>query len=243
MKQRITKGYTNKSYYKNNIFWQKKIINGFNHRIKYKILKKLPFLPKLLSNNRITIKWSYINGLQPELSKENLKILAKELNYLHNSSLSFPKANYAQRINFYLSIMQKRNIKIATIEKINKLIKEILSNNSYSFPLHNDLRMSNFIKKDEKIYIVDWEYASMGDNHFDLAYLIEANFLNNEQENYFIEQYGKIDYKKLIENKILVNYLIILWVNAQKKLVFAYDYFIDKIEKELHILEKLKNTP
>jgi len=45
-------------------------------------------------------------------------------------------------------------------------------------PCHNDLLTANFIDDGERIRIVDWEYAGMGDRFFDLA-----NFsINNELE-------------------------------------------------------------
>ena len=34
---------------------------------------------------------------------------------------------------------------------------------------HNDLLNANFITDGERIWIVDWEYAGMGDRFFDLA--------------------------------------------------------------------------
>jgi thiamine kinase-like enzyme len=36
-------------------------------------------------------------------------------------------------------------------------------------PCHNDLLNANFIAERERIWIVDWEYAGMGDRFFDLA--------------------------------------------------------------------------
>ncbi len=43
-------------------------------------------------------------------------------------------------------------------------------------PCHNDLLAGNFLRGSERIWIVDWEYAGMGDRYFDLA-----NFaINNE---------------------------------------------------------------
>ena len=36
-------------------------------------------------------------------------------------------------------------------------------------PCHNDLLNANFIRGDGRIWIVDWEYAGMGDQFFDLA--------------------------------------------------------------------------
>jgi thiamine kinase-like enzyme len=43
-------------------------------------------------------------------------------------------------------------------------------------PCHNDLLAGNFLRGSERIWVVDWEYAGMGDRYFDLA-----NFaINNE---------------------------------------------------------------
>ena len=46
-------------------------------------------------------------------------------------------------------------------------------------PCHNDLLAGNFLRGSEQIWLVDWEYAGMGDRYFDLA-----NFaINNELES------------------------------------------------------------
>jgi thiamine kinase-like enzyme len=43
-------------------------------------------------------------------------------------------------------------------------------------PCHNDLLNANFLDDGERLRIVDWEYAGMGDVFFDLA-----NFSNNHE--------------------------------------------------------------
>jgi thiamine kinase-like enzyme len=43
-------------------------------------------------------------------------------------------------------------------------------------PCHNDLLSANFIDDGERLWIVDWEYAGMGDPYFDLA-----NFAANHE--------------------------------------------------------------
>ena len=46
-------------------------------------------------------------------------------------------------------------------------------------PCHNDLLAANFIAGEQHLWIVDWEYAGMGDRYFDLA-----NFaVNNELDD------------------------------------------------------------
>jgi thiamine kinase-like enzyme len=46
---------------------------------------------------------------------------------------------------------------------------------------HNDLLASNFIDDGRTIWILDWEYAGMGDIFFDLGNFAVNQSLNNEQ--------------------------------------------------------------
>lgn len=48
-------------------------------------------------------------------------------------------------------------------------------------PCHNDLLASNFIDDGQRIWIVDWEYAAMGDIFFDLGNFAVNQLLTNEQ--------------------------------------------------------------
>ena len=49
-------------------------------------------------------------------------------------------------------------------------------------PCHNDLLPANFLSGDERIAIVDWEYAGMGDRFFDLGNLAVNNEFEEEDE-------------------------------------------------------------
>ncbi|HEY7267677.1 MAG TPA: choline/ethanolamine kinase family protein [Solirubrobacterales bacterium] len=60
-------------------------------------------------------------------------------------------------------------------------------------PCHNDLLAGNFLQGSERIWIVDWEYAGMGDRYFDLANFAINNELRPEQHpdllaDYFSEE-------------------------------------------------------
>jgi len=48
-------------------------------------------------------------------------------------------------------------------------------------PCHNDLLASNFIDDGHRIWILDWEYAAMGDIFFDLGNFAVNQALNDEQ--------------------------------------------------------------
>ncbi len=55
-------------------------------------------------------------------------------------------------------------------------------------PCHNDLLNENFLD-DGNVRIIDWEYAGMGDPTFDLANFAVHHQLNDEQDEFLLEEY------------------------------------------------------
>ncbi|EFF41608.1 phosphotransferase [Mycoplasmopsis alligatoris] len=231
MKTKINGGFTNISYKDGDKFYQEKILTGFNHKIDYSILEKFGFVPKLLNNNLENITWDFVDGQQPEPSEENLKIIANQLYELHNSKTKFPSSNHAARVKKYRQIINEKKLNIPVLNDYFKRVNNILAKSKKDVPLHNDLWTRNMIKKDGKIFFIDWEYATMGDRHFDLAYFICSSELNQEQEKIFLEEYHNYWEDYLIQQKILVNYLVVLWVNAQEKKPFDEKFYIEQIYK------------
>ena len=56
-------------------------------------------------------------------------------------------------------------------------------------PIHGDLMPSNFIYHDERVCIVDWEYAGMGDPFFDLGNFSVNNDLSADEDAALLEAY------------------------------------------------------
>ena len=56
-------------------------------------------------------------------------------------------------------------------------------------PCHNDLLAGNFIRGAEQLWIVDWEYAGMGDRYFDLANFAVNNELGEAGEQALLGAY------------------------------------------------------
>ncbi|MEK6326149.1 MAG: phosphotransferase [Actinomycetota bacterium] len=56
-------------------------------------------------------------------------------------------------------------------------------------PCHNDLLAANFIRGAEQLWIVDWEYAGMGDRYFDLANFAVNNELGEGEQQALLEEY------------------------------------------------------
>ena len=52
---KLTKGFTNHSYRRGQEFIQEKVKNGFNHNSSYQVLKKLPFVPRLIKDKETEV--------------------------------------------------------------------------------------------------------------------------------------------------------------------------------------------
>lgn len=231
-------GYTNKTYHdkSRNLFVKVKSYDPFNHKIDYKILNTLDFSPKVVFDDAQKLETEWIDGLElnpNNLTNEQLKIIGKELITLHNSKLKFPKRNQiARRFKIYLQKISSLNKKVSIIDRYYNKLNTFLKNIDTSAPCHNDLWLFNMIFKNNIVYITDWEYASMGDVHFDLAYFIESSNLTKDQEEVFFEAYGD-DYepKYLLIHRIIVNALIVLWINSHEINPFSDEIYNKRVEK------------
>ena len=56
-------------------------------------------------------------------------------------------------------------------------------------PCHNDLLNANFIDDGERLWLVDWEYAGMGDRFFDLANFAVNHELGPVEDGLFLRAY------------------------------------------------------
>jgi thiamine kinase-like enzyme len=56
-------------------------------------------------------------------------------------------------------------------------------------PCHNDLLTANFLHDGERVRIVDWEYAGMGDRYFDLGNLSVNNGFGEADDERLLEEY------------------------------------------------------
>jgi thiamine kinase-like enzyme len=56
-------------------------------------------------------------------------------------------------------------------------------------PCHNDLLTANFIRDPDNVWIVDWEYAGMGDRYFDLGNLSINNGFEEDDDVRLLEAY------------------------------------------------------
>jgi thiamine kinase-like enzyme len=102
-------------------------------------------------------------------------------------------------------------------------------------PCHNDLLNENFLQQEGKIYLLDWEYAGMGDLFFDLANFAAHHRLIDEEERYFLscyfDQVSEKHWARLKVMKILSDFREAMWAVVQigiSKLDFDYQGYADR---------------
>ena len=87
-------------------------------------------------------------------------------------------------------------------------------------PCHNDPLCENWIIGQDRIYLIDWEYAGMNDGMWDIADVaIEANY-SSEDELHLLCAYlnhapNHRELQHYYANKIYVDYLWTLWAKAR----------------------------
>jgi thiamine kinase-like enzyme len=70
-------------------------------------------------------------------------------------------------------------------------------------PCHNDLLNANFLT-DGQLYVLDWEYAGMGNPYFDLANFSDHHSLSEEQDAWLLECYfGEVTSEHFAHLKIM----------------------------------------
>ena len=90
-------------------------------------------------------------------------------------------------------------------------------------PCHNDLLAANFIHGGERLWIVDWEYAGMGDPAFDLANFAVSNGLDEEGDRLLLGAYGDGDPDVHVLMGFVSDYREAMWGVVQQA-VSALDF-------------------
>lgn len=170
----------NNSTYNITIFHKKyflKITKGNNKKL-IKLLEHKDITPKgIFTSNRILFS-KYISNANLDEQLQNtevfLKAISSELKKLHSLSNNNYN-NPFDKIKDNLSSLEEINFPLppytkAIIHKF-KLLEEELSKDLDLGLCHNDLNPSNILYKNNKVYLVDFDFIGMNDIYYDLATL------------------------------------------------------------------------
>jgi thiamine kinase-like enzyme len=103
-----------------------------------------------------------------------------------------------------------------------KKIEERLSNIQKWKLCHFDLCHKNILKNNDRLWIIDWEYAVMGDPLLNLASIASIQRWNDDQMEILLQNYisspEKEDYHRLCLYRILTDIHWFLWNHIQNNL-------------------------
>ena len=110
-------------------------------------------------------------------------------------------------------------------------------------PCHNDLIAPNFIDDGKRLWIVDWEYAGMGDPFFDLANFSVGLQLNEDGERALLAAYGSDDTRALTLMRFMSDFREAMWGVVQQAISGLDIDFVRYADNHFDRLEHIAAEP
>lgn len=185
--------------------------------------------------------------------ESNIKLVTEVLKKLHNSGLKFKNTfDVFKEYEKYKKIANELNINyydgFLEVEESFFKLREKLANIKLDIkPCHIDTVPENFVKdKNNKIYLVDWEYSGMCDPMWDIAaHILECNFSLEEEElflsYYFNGSIDKVSKEKILIFKICQDILWSLWTLIKEASGENFgSYGKDRFKRGLNFIREYK---
>lgn len=175
----------------------------------------------------------YIDGKTlhvPDFSTEEadnyIRLIAKMLRNVHTCGKEFKgKFDFFEQVHDYVKLIAENNIENypghdQVMEKFHEIEAILQRNPRLSSPSHNDTLPENWIVKDDRIYLIDWEYGGVGDPLMDVAAFSLEVGLTDEQEKLLLNEYfgrpaTEREYAMILINKFANDLLWYMWAPIQ----------------------------
>lgn len=121
-----------------------------------------------------------------------LNRVAESLREIHHAGVVAAGFSPFRVVERYAAVAREQGVQIpAAFQRATVISTDIEQALPVVSPVlcHNDLLNANFIDDGERIRVVDWEYAAMGDPYFDLGNFAVNHGLAEEEEQYLLESY------------------------------------------------------
>ena len=200
----------------------------------------------LLVTEFIKSKTSSLTKFQ---SSKEIKQLVKKIKLLHNAKPFLRNFNMLSQISYYKNILKEEYLPKELFKYVNKI--ETLKQKLYLtkdnlVPCHNDLIAENIIKKDNQIYIVDFDYSGNNDPCFELGNLSVEMEYDDEQINKLVRfYYGEIN--ENIISKVYLQGVVSdigwsLWSYVQAKISNNnFDYSMHGLNRLERVINKMES--
>lgn len=164
-------------------------------------VNELGFAPKvyIVENKSDYLITEFINGSiikRPEIHDPTIiKKVAMMLTKVHEITGVSRECSPFFLIQKYLEGAKLLNVVIPSdLEILLKKVDEIENRSSKYGAIitkycHNDYYTFNIIKKDESLFVIDWELSGVGNIFFDLATISFSNAFSKEEDDILLKQY------------------------------------------------------
>ena len=153
----------------------------------------------------------YVDG---EVGNVDLDRVGAALRRLHDGPPLPARFDSFRVVEAYRATAHERGIAVppayAHAKEIADQIERRRSGTTFR-PCHNDLLSANFIDDGTRLWLVDWEYAGMGDPFFDLGNFAVNNELGEEGEHELLAVYGSNDGEALVLMRFMSDFREAMW--------------------------------
>ncbi|HEY3182734.1 MAG TPA: phosphotransferase [Gaiellaceae bacterium] len=175
----------------------------------------------------------YIEG---EVGKVDVARAGATLRRVHDTLPIPGRFNAFRVVEAYASIATARGVRVPPAYTDAKDVADRIEARPRLYrrcPCHNDLLNANFIDDGERLRIVDWEYAGMGDPYFDLANFAVNHELDEDGEEALLRAYGDDDRDTLVLMRFMSDFREAMWGVVQQAIseldfdfrTYASDHF------------------
>jgi thiamine kinase-like enzyme len=153
----------------------------------------------------------YVDG---EVGKIDVDRVGAALRRLHDGP-GFPgRFDSFRVVEAYRNTAQLHGVDVPTAYERAKAIADQIERRRAGAPVrpcHNDLLSANFINDGLRLWLVDWEYAGMGDPFFDLGNFAVNHELTEESEHALLSAYGSDQADALVLMRFMSDFREAMW--------------------------------
>ena len=153
----------------------------------------------------------YIDG---EVGKVDVDLVGAALRRLHDGPALPSRFDSFRVVEAYRATAREHGVGIPSAYERAKEVADQIERRRSQAPLrpcHNDLLNANFIADGERLWIVDWEYAGMGDPFFDLGNFAVNHELTEDAERQLLSAYGSDDVDALVLMRFMSDFREAMW--------------------------------
>jgi thiamine kinase-like enzyme len=185
----------------------------------------------------------YVEG---EVGRVDVAQVGRALRRLHAGPAFPARFDSFRVVEVYRATALKRGVAVpAAYDRAKEVAGEIERRRAGAAPTpcHNDLLNANFIDDGRRSWIVDWEYAGMGDPFFDLGNFAVNHELDEDGERRLLGAYGSDDVGALTLMRFMSDFREAMWGVVQQAISELDFDFAEYAERHFERLAQTAAAP